>query len=78
MGDIYGDGLIDRKAEESRIGRRFVIIGGSDISTSLDESGDGRKGIGTVDIHGGAGLEAGGGHHIGFPTGHGQIRNVEW
>ena len=77
MGDIHRHGLIDRKAEEVGIGRCFVIVGGLDIRGSLYESRDRCISIGAVDIDRASSLKTGGGYHIGFPTGDGQIRNVQ-
>ena len=58
MSDRHGDGLIDRKAKESRSGSRLIIIGGSNIGGALHAGGDGGKGIGTVNIDGAPALEA--------------------
>ena len=73
MGHIDGHRLIDRKPEEGGTGRRFINIGRLDIPGSLHDGGDRFKGIGTVDIDLCPGLKAGGGHHIGLPTGNRQV-----
>ena len=77
MGDIHRYRLIDCKTEKGHIGRRFVIIGGSDVGGSLHARGDRRNNIGAVDIDRVPGLKAGGGYTICLSTGDRQIGNTE-
>ncbi len=59
MADRNGHGLIDIKVEESGLRGSLIIVGGLDIGRALQAGGDGRQGIGAVDIDRATDLKAG-------------------